>query len=71
MEKVNYLSRLKKLRKSKGVTQRMLSEWTGVSFQSISCYERGEKEPGITALIRLADFFNVSIDYLVGRSDKR
>lgn len=69
--KVNYLAKLEELRKSKGITQRELSKETGMSFQSISFYERGEREPGVKALINLADYFNVSIDYLVGRSDKR
>ena len=69
--KVNYLARLKELRKNKGITQRQLSEETGMSFQSISFYEHGEREPGVKALISLADYFNVSIDYLVGRSDER
>lgn len=69
--KVNYLARLEGLRKSKGITQRELSKETGMSFQSISFYEHGEREPGVKALISLADYFNVSIDYLVGRSDKR
>ena len=69
--KVNYLARLKELRENKGITQKQLSEETGMSFQSISFYEHGEREPGVKALISLADYFNVSIDYLVGRSDKR
>ena len=37
---------------------------------TISRYETGEREPGIAELIRIADYFGVSIDYLVGRSDK-
>lgn len=69
--KVNYLARLKELRENKGITQKQLSEETGMSFQSISFYEHGEREPGVKVLISLADYFNVSIDYLVGRSDKR
>ena len=69
--KVNYLARLKELRENIGITQKQLSEETGMSFQSISFYEHGEREPGVKALISLADYFNVSIDYLVGRSDKR
>ena len=69
--KVNYLARLKELRENKGITQKQLSEETGMSFQSISFYEHGERDPGVKALISLADYFNVSIDYLVGRSDKR
>lgn len=69
--KVNYLSRLKKLRKSKGVTQQELANELRYSQQVISNYEAGEREPQIQTLIKLADYFDVSIDYLVGRSDKK
>ena len=36
---------------------------------TISRYETGEREPGIEELIKLADYFNVSVDYLIGRTD--
>ena len=42
-----------------------------MSQNTISRYENGEREPGITELIHIADYFRVSIDYLVGRTDKR
>ena len=40
-----------------------------MSQNTISRYESGEREPGIAELIRIADYFRVSIDYLVGRTD--
>lgn len=36
---------------------------------TISRYETGEREPGIEELIKIADFFNISVDYLLGRTD--
>lgn len=70
--KVNYLSRLKELRQSKGITQKELARELGyANQQSIANYENGGREPRLQTLIKLADYFNVSIDYLVGRSDKR
>lgn len=36
---------------------------------TVSRYETGEREPGIDELIRIADYFNVSVDYLIGRTD--
>lgn len=70
--KVNYLSRLKKLREAKGITQSELANELGYKNQQvISFYEMGEREPRIEALIKLANYFDVSIDYLVGRSDER
>jgi len=36
---------------------------------TISRYETGEREPGINELIQLADYFNISVDYLIGRTD--
>ena len=43
----------------------------GVKNFSIYTYEKGRSEPNIDGLIALADFFDVSIDYLVGRTDRR
>ena len=40
-----------------------------MSQNTISRYENGEREPGVAELIRIADYFHVSIDYLVGRTD--
>lgn len=57
---------LKKLRKEKSMTQETLAEFLGVSFQTISKWERGEAYPDITMLPVISSFFNVSIDGLIG-----
>lgn len=57
---------LKKLRKEKEMTQETLAEFLGVSFQTISKWERGETYPDITMLPILSSFFNVPIDALIG-----
>lgn len=65
----NFSEQLKALRNERGLTQKQLGEVTGLSARGIQDYELGQRKPGLDALIALADFFGVSIDYLVGRSD--
>ncbi len=62
-------ARLKKLRESRRIYQRELADSLGVTTRAYQFYESGRSEPGIKALIALADYFQVSIDYLVGRTD--
>lgn len=57
---------LKNLRKSKNLTQEKLSDFLGVSFQSVSKWERGDTYPDITMLPEIADFFKISTDELLG-----
>ena len=61
--------RLRRLRKQKGLTQSQLGKIINVSKVSISGYESGERTPDTDNLRRLADFFDVSTDYLLGRTD--
>lgn len=61
--------RIKELRINKGLTQKQLAEETRLSERGIQNYELGERVPTLQAAIALADFFDVSLDYLVGRSD--
>ena len=61
--------RLKEIRKAKGVSQLKLALDLNTNQNTISRYETGEREPGIAELVKIADYFNVSIDYLVGRTD--
>ena len=60
---------LKKLRKSRNLTQKQLAEGIGSSERGIQPYEMGVRKPTYDKLIALADYFDISIDYLVGRSD--
>ena len=61
--------RLREIRKNHGISQLKLALDLNMSQNTISRYETGEREPGINELIKIADYFNVSIDYLVGRTD--
>lgn len=62
--------RLKALRNNKALTQDELAKAIKISKSSINMYERGEREPKFETLEVIADFFNVDMDYLLGRSDK-
>jgi len=61
--------RLKEVRRSKGISQLKLAMDLNTSQNTISRYETGEREPGLTELIRIADYFNISVDYLLERTD--
>lgn len=61
--------RLKELRKNRGITQSELAKAIGTVERNYRRYEAGVSEPGISVVIALADYFNVSLDYLVGRTD--
>lgn len=60
---------LKRFRKTKKITQKQAALSAGVSERVYQSYEYGKVIPTVTILISLADSFNVSLDYLVGRSD--
>ncbi|QTX33242.1 helix-turn-helix transcriptional regulator [Aminithiophilus ramosus] len=64
-----FSERLKSLRKARGVTQKALAASLGLSERHYQGIEYGETKPGFDNLIALADYFDVSLDYLVGRSD--
>ena len=61
--------RLKELRKKKGISQLRLATDLNTTQNTISRYETGEREPGIDELIKIADYFTVSVDYLIGRTE--
>lgn len=61
--------RLRQLRTEKGLTQKQLAVETGTSERGIQNYEMGIRNPAFDVLIALADYFDVSLDYLCGRSD--
>ena len=62
--------RLKELRKKRNITQLKLAMDLGLNQNAISRYETGEREADYKTLIALADYFGVSIDYLLERTDK-
>lgn len=61
--------RLKQLRTARGISQVRLAMELSVSQHTISRYETGEREADYAMLIRIADYFDVSIDYLLERTD--
>jgi transcriptional regulator with XRE-family HTH domain len=64
---MNFSERLKQLRTNKELTQRELAKLLNLSNGSIAMYETGKREPDFNILEKIADFFNVSVDYLLGR----
>lgn len=60
----------KLLRSKSGFSQQELAEKLGLSKSAVNMYERGERQPNFETLEHIADFFNVDVDYLLGRSDK-
>lgn len=62
---------LRKLRREKGITMKELGETVGVAESTISQYETGKRSPDFETLLKFGEFFNVSTDYLLGRSDTK
>jgi transcriptional regulator with XRE-family HTH domain len=65
------MNRIKKLRQEKGVYQADLAKYLGLKQQTISAYENGTNEPDLKTLSKMSKYFDVSIDYLIGRSNVR
>ena len=63
--------RLKELRKEKGVRQEQVAVAVDISMSAYCNYEQGKREPTASVLCRMADYYDVSVDYLLGRSDNR
>lgn len=63
------MQRLKELRIAKGLTLKAAAEYLGMVVRNYQRYETGEVDPPLSKAISLADYFDVSLDYLVGRSD--
>ncbi len=66
-----YFHRLRELRKELGMSQQDLGEILGVMQTVYSRYERGSVTIPVELLMKLADVYNVSTDYILGRTDKR
>ncbi len=63
--------RLKELREEKGITQQALADVLCCSQQTINSYENRGSQPDVEMLSKIADYFDTSVDYLIGRSDVR
>lgn len=59
----------KLLRQKSGLTQQQMADELGLSRSTIGMYESGEREPGFEILESIADFFNVDMNYLIGKKD--
>lgn len=68
---MNFNERLKQLRKEQKITQSDVAAALGVTIRQYQRWESGEQTTVLENLIALADFFDVSLDYLCGRSDMR
>ena len=67
----NFNKVLRALREEEEISRLELSRRTGISQSSINMYERGEREPNFETLETFADYFNVNMDYLLGKSETR
>ena len=61
------IKNLKSMRTEFKISQQQLADAIGVSQQSVNKYENQDVEPDISVLIKIADYFSVSVDYLIGR----
>jgi len=67
---LNFSERLTSLRQGRSLTQSELADLVQISRSALSLYELGKREPDFSILSRLAEFFGVTTDHLLGRSDK-
>ena len=65
-----FAERFKSLKDKKGATYPQIAEYLGLKQRAVKCYASGEAKPDYFGLLALADYFDVSLDYLVGRSDE-
>jgi len=67
---LSFGKRLKKLRKEKKISQEKLADIIGISRSTLSMYELDKREPDIANIVKFADFFGVSTDYLLGKESE-
>lgn len=65
----SFVERFSELRAIRNMSYSAIAENIGVSLRAMKYYGSGERQPTLPVLLALADFFDVSLDYLVGRSD--
>jgi transcriptional regulator with XRE-family HTH domain len=67
---LKYGDRIALLREKRGLTQEELSNKIGISRAALSHYETNRREPDYETINKIANFFNVTVDYLLGRTDQ-
>lgn len=67
---MSFAERLQELREDRGISRKELAANLNITVSALGMYEQGRREPNIDMLIKMADYFDVSIDFLVGRSFK-
>ena len=65
-----FYARLRDIRQKSGKKLQDVADFLGIELRSYQAYEGGTRQPNIERLIALADFFDVSLDYLMGRVDQ-
>ena len=68
---ITLANRLKELRKDKGLTQKDLGDILGVGKTTISMYENGNSTPNDEIKLKICDYFDISLDYLIGKSSTK
>ena len=66
---MTFSENLRLLRKAHGLKQQELADQLGISLRAYQYYERNEREPQLSVLVRIADYFGISLDELEGRDD--
>lgn len=69
IDRTKFAARLKELRQQNGMSLNDVAKQLGITRQALSLFETEKSLPSADKLVALADFFDVSLDYLVGRSD--
>lgn len=66
---MTFSENLRLLRKARGLKQQELADQLGISLRAYQYYERNEREPQLSVLVRIADYFGISLDELAGREN--
>lgn len=65
---MNFAERLQEIREDRGISRKELASKLNITVSALGMYEQGRREPNLEMLVRLADTFGVTLDFLVGRT---
>ena len=66
-----FKERFKNLRIENSIKQEALAKFLNITISTVSMYENGIREPSLETLVKISEFFNVTTDYLLGKTDKK